>query len=242
MILIIVLIVSSSGILHLLGPLHHHTPHLIYHFDHKLQSTQQSLLSHNSLLSIIPERNQKKPPDMSQSTNVSDPGKLLSMKEVVSLLMKHNGDYCNSSINEALKTEREHCNTKLDIIVKALGDNLATAVTALSDQANALSKKIADIDMKTDVVSSYLEQQLYSLADTLRQAETSLKSLSSETRTCYICNSSYESPSEMQRHMHSQHSPEAGYLRANSNESTVAHSSVSHSQHTPCFRECNECG
>ena len=179
---------------------------------------------------------------MSQHTNVSDPGKLLSMKEVVSLLMKHNGDYCNSSINEALKTEREHCNTKLDIIVKALGDNLATAVTALSDQANALSKKIADIDMKTDVVSSYLEQQLYSLADTLRQAETSLKFLSSETRTCYICNSRYESPSEMQRHMHSQHSSEARYLRTNSNESTVAHSSVPHSQHTPCFRECNECG
>ena len=105
---------------------------------------------------------------MSESLTLSNleecsPDTLISSQDLTRLLM----EYCNNLVRTEIKIERQFTrdlmNDKLDIAIQGFKNGIKVLAETLDAHNSSQSQKIADLELKLDTVSSYIEQQIHSL-------------------------------------------------------------------------------
>ena len=112
--------------------------------------------------------------DSFQELQDMDPHTTLSNEDLLRLLMSN----CSSLVRTEIKLERqftkELTNDKIDIVVQSFMEGIRTLTEAFNDQIAKQSKKIADLELKLDTGSNYLENLLYNVRSDIAALKCSL--------------------------------------------------------------------
>ena len=135
-----------------------------------------------------------------------DPKAPLSSGDLVRLLLSH----CNSNHEESRKAnlnieaELEHTDDKIKTVIIGFGKQLSNVIEGINEQNSAQAKRIADLELKLETVSSYNQELLFSLKnglhDVLLRIDSDMNSIWANLYSCGHCCNPSNSMSSLANH------------------------------------------